>query len=46
MGAENSVTSCDLHLFVDEAGEPILSERPDGCAGTWEGAAIRWVLVE
>ena len=25
VGAENSVTSCDLHVFVDEAAEPVSS---------------------
>ena len=35
VGAENRVTSCNLHVFVDEAAEPISPERPDGRAGTW-----------
>ena len=25
VGAENPVTSCDLHVFVDEAAEPVSS---------------------
>ena len=25
VGADNSVTSCDLHVFVDEAAEPVSS---------------------
>ena len=25
VGAENSVTSCELHVFVDEAAEPVSS---------------------
>src|SRR4029079_5259293 len=35
VGAENRVTSCNLHVFVDGAPEPISPERPDGRAGTW-----------
>ena len=27
VGAENPVTSCDLHVLVDEAAEPVSSER-------------------
>ena len=34
VGAENPVTSCHLHVFVDEPAEPISPERPDGSAGT------------
>ena len=30
VGAENPVTSCDLHILVYEAAEPISSQRPDG----------------
>jgi hypothetical protein len=25
VGADNPVTSCDLHVFVDEAAEPVSS---------------------
>ena len=25
VGAENRVTSCDLHVFVDETAEPVSS---------------------
>jgi hypothetical protein len=34
VGAENCVTSCDLHVFVDEAAEAVSSLRLDGCVGT------------
>ena len=30
VGAENPVTSCDLHVLVYEAAEPVSSQRPDG----------------
>jgi hypothetical protein len=39
VGAENPVTSCDLHILVYEATEPIASERPNGRAGVWGSAA-------
>ena len=39
VGAENPVTSCDLHVFVDEAAEPVSSEWPDGRLGTWRSVA-------
>ena len=29
-GAENSVTSCDLQILVDQATEPVSSQRPNG----------------
>jgi hypothetical protein len=32
VGAENSVTSCDLRIFVDQATEPIAAQNPDICA--------------
>ena len=32
-GAENSVTSCNLHVLVYEAVEPVSSQRSDCCAG-------------
>ena len=46
VGAENPVTSCDLHVFVDEATESISPERPDGRAGTWWSAVRGWALIE
>ena len=44
--AENPVTSCDLHVFVDEPAEPISPERPDGSAGTRWSVASGSVLIE
>jgi len=32
VGAENPVTLCDLHVFVDEPAEPVSSEQRDGRA--------------
>jgi NAD(P)-dependent dehydrogenase (short-subunit alcohol dehydrogenase family) len=46
VGAENRVTSCDLHVFVDEAAEPVSSQRPDGCVGTSRSAARGWALIK
>jgi integrase len=46
VGAENRVTSCNLHVFVDEAAEPISPERPDGRAGTWGSAGCGRALIE
>ena len=46
VGAENPVTSCDLHVLVDEAAEPVSSERPDGRAGTWRSAACGRALIQ
>jgi hypothetical protein len=33
VGAENSVTSCDLQILVNEAAEPVTTQRPDGRCG-------------
>ena len=42
VGAENSDTSCDLHVFVYETAEPVSSQRPDGrCGGRGSAAAGR-----
>ena len=47
MGAENSVTSCDLQVLVDEAAEPVPSEHADGRRpGTWRGVGSGRVLVQ
>jgi hypothetical protein len=46
VGAENSVTSCDLHVLVDEATEPVSSDRPNGCPGTWGSAARGRALMQ
>jgi hypothetical protein len=46
VGAENSVTSGDLHILVYETAEPVSSQRPDGrCAG-WGSVASGRVLIE
>ena len=36
----------DLHVFVDDAAEPVSSQRPHGRAGTWWSAAPGWALIE
>jgi hypothetical protein len=46
VGAENSVTSRDLHVFVYEAAEPISSQRPNGRLGGRRSAARRRELME
>ena len=46
MGAENSVTLCDLQVFVYEATEPVSSQRPDGRSGGPIGAASGRLLME
>jgi hypothetical protein len=33
VGAENPVTSCDLHILMYQTTEPVSSQRPDGRAG-------------
>jgi hypothetical protein len=37
VGAENSVRSCDLHILVYEATEPVSSQRPKNRCG-WRGS--------
>jgi hypothetical protein len=39
VGAENSVRSCDLHILVYEATEPISSQRPKNRSGVRGSAA-------
>jgi hypothetical protein len=39
VGAENPVTSSDLHIFVDDAAEPVSSLRPESRPGTWRSGA-------
>ena len=46
VGADNSVTSCDVQVLVYEAAEPVSSHRPDDRTGTWWSAAGGRVLVE
>ena len=38
--------SCDLHVFVFEATEPISSQWPDGRAGAWVSVACGRVLTQ
>ena len=40
------VTSCDLHVLVNEAAEPVSSQWPDGRAGGRGSAACGRVLIE
>ena len=46
VGAENSVTSCDLQVLVDETAEAVSSEWSDGRAGGRGSAACGRVLIE
>jgi hypothetical protein len=46
VGAENSVTSCDLRILMNEAAEPIPSQWPNGRAGARGSAICGWVLVK
>jgi len=46
VGAENPVTSCDLHILVQKASEPVSSQRPDGRAGGRGSAACGRELTE
>ena len=45
VGADNSVTSCDVHILVHEAAEPISSERPNNRFGGRGSAAGGRVLT-
>ena len=40
------VTSCDLHVLVDEAAEPVSSEHADGRPGAWRGVACGRALIQ
>ena len=46
VGAENAVTSCDLHILVYEAAEPVSSKRSDGRTGARRSAACGWLLMQ
>jgi hypothetical protein len=46
VGAENPVTLCDLHVFVDEAAESVSSEQPDRRLGACSGATRRRALIQ
>ena len=46
VGAENSVTSRDLHVLVDETAEPVASQRPNNCPGGWWGEVRGRALIK
>jgi hypothetical protein len=46
VGAEDPVTSWDLHVFVDEAAESVSSQRLDCCSGVWGSGACGRVLMQ
>jgi len=46
VGAENAVTSCDLHVLVHETAEPVASEGLDDRAGGRGSAAGGRVLIK
>jgi hypothetical protein len=46
VGAENAVTSCDLHILVYQAAESISSQRPDGSSGRWGSGACGRLLMQ
>jgi hypothetical protein len=46
VGAENPVTSCDLHVLVYEAAEPVSLQRPDGCSGVRGSGACGRTLMQ
>jgi hypothetical protein len=46
VGAENPVTSRDLHILVNETAEPFASQRPDDRFRGWRGTVRRRVLIQ
>jgi hypothetical protein len=46
VGAENSVRSCDLHILVYEATEPISSLRPKNRCGVRRSAGGGMALTK
>jgi hypothetical protein len=46
VGAENPVTSRDLHVLVEEAAEPVSSTDVDGCAGGSQSVVYGWALMQ
>ena len=46
VGAENPVTSCDVHVLVEEAAEPVSPEDVDGGAGGSRGVAHGRALMQ
>ena len=46
VGAENAVTSCDLHVLVHETAESVSSQQPNRRTGGWGSAACGRVLMQ
>ena len=46
VGAENTVTSCDLHVLVHEAAEPVPAQHVVRWVGLWWSVASGWVLMQ
>ena len=46
VGAENPVTSRDLHILVDESAEPVASQRPDDRSGGRRRTARGRALIQ
>jgi len=46
VGAENSVTSRDLHVLVDQTTEPVASQRPNDGSGGWWGTARGRAVIQ
>jgi transposase len=46
VGAENPVMLSDLDVLVDEAAEPVSSERPYDCSGAWSSTALGRALMQ
>jgi hypothetical protein len=46
VGAENPVTSRDLQILVEEAAEPVASQRPDDRSGGWWDTARGRALIQ
>ena len=45
MGAENPVTSCDLHVLVHEVAEPVPAQRVVRRVGAWGSVTGGLVLM-
>jgi len=46
VGADKPVMSCELDVLVEEAAEPVTSERPDDRSGGWRGTARGRALMQ
>src|SRR5215203_4132616 len=46
VGAENAVTSCDLHVLVYQAAESISSQRSERRCGRWGSGACGRLLMQ